>query len=79
MKRGRKKGPRRLRSPGRRRPVDPGSRSRTGARTRPGTRPGRPQPLRPPTADDDVTVDKAARVLGSMVGKRLAARRKDDE
>ncbi len=41
-----------------------------------------PSPAAAPTtdgADDDVTVDKAARVLGSMVGKRLAARRKDDE
>jgi hypothetical protein len=35
-------------------------------------------PAATPATDDDVTVDKAARVLGSMVGKRLAARRKDD-
>jgi hypothetical protein len=30
-------------------------------------------------ATPDVTVDNAARVLGSMVGRRLASRRKDDE
>jgi pyruvate/2-oxoglutarate dehydrogenase complex dihydrolipoamide acyltransferase (E2) component len=41
-----------------------------------------PQPAPAPTAEaapPDVTVDKAARVLGSMVGRRLAERRKDDE
>jgi hypothetical protein len=42
------------------------------------TTPPATQPAPAPAADDDVTVDKAARVLGSMVGKRLAARRKDE-
>lgn len=38
-----------------------------------------PAPTAAPTPDakPDVTVDKAARVLGSMVGKRLADRKKD--
>jgi len=41
------------------------------------TNPAAAQPA--PAAAGDVTVDKAARVLGSMVGKRLAARRKDED
>jgi pyruvate/2-oxoglutarate dehydrogenase complex dihydrolipoamide acyltransferase (E2) component len=38
-----------------------------------------PAPAPAPAAEEkpDVTVDKAARVLGSMVGKRLADRKKD--
>ena len=41
-----------------------------------------PQPAPAPAAEAAppvVTIDKAARVLGSMVGRRLADRRKDDE
>ena len=38
----------------------------------------RPDPPRPPEAKPEVTVDKAARVIGSMVGRRLAERRKDE-
>jgi len=58
------------------------------ASTPPAAPPSGPGPASAPTAaaaaqpapaTDDVTVDKAARVLGSMVGKRLAARRKDED
>ena len=35
-------------------------------------------PTSAPEAKPEVTVDKAARVIGSMVGRRLAERRKDD-
>ena len=81
MKRGKKKGAAgRRRSAGRRAaPSTPAPAPAAGPGIPPRLRTARPAPHRPPAADDDVTVDKAARVLGSMVGKRLADRRKDTE
>jgi hypothetical protein len=42
----------------------------------PGATPADPEPAAGPAPSSDVTVDRAARVLGSMVGRRLGERKK---